>query len=87
MENIKKGAAAIRALARSVEDFAEAAQDMHNLGKKLRKARNSNIKVKGRSGTTLEARKKQEKRDKKCRVCGKENRKTPRHMRGTVEYD
>ncbi len=83
----QKGAAAIRSLAKSIEDFAAAAQDMHSLGKKLRKARNSNIKVKGSSGTTLEAKKRQEKRNKKCRVCGKENRKTPRHMRGSVEYD
>lgn len=84
---IRQGVAAIKAFARTIEDFAAAAEDLHGLGSKLKRARASGIKVQGKTGGTLEARKNQEKRNRKCRVCGKENRKTPRHMRGTVEYD
>ena len=85
-QKLKKGVSAIQSFARMLEDFAAAAQDLQSLGQKLRKGRNSGMKFKGRTGQTLEAKKKQEKRNKKCRLCGKENRKTPRHMRGTVEY-
>lgn len=85
---IRKGVAAIKAFARTIDDFTAAAQDLHGLGNKLKRARASGIKkTQGKTGGTLEAKKQQEKRNKKCRVCGKENRKTPRHMRGTVEYD
>lgn len=84
---IRQGVAAIKAFARTIEDFAAAAEDLHGLGSKLKRARASGIKVQGKTGGTLEARKNQEKRNRKCRVCGKDNRKTPRHMRGTVEYD
>lgn len=84
---IRQGVAAIKAFARTIEDFAAAAEDLHGLGNKLKRARASGIKVQGKTGGTLEARKNQEKRNRKCRVCGKEDRKTPRNMRGTVEYD
>lgn len=85
---IEKGMSAIRTFADALQNFADAATDLQALGKKLRKGRNSGMKFKGRSGTTLEARKKQQKRDKRCRICGKAGKSTPQSIKkGNLDYN
>jgi len=85
-QKVRKGVNAIEAFAEAVNTFAETAVDMQQLGKKLRKGRNSGVKYRGRSGDTLEARKKQQKRSKKCSVCGKVGDAPVRRRKGVVEY-
>lgn len=70
-QKIRKGVSAIESFANMVQIFAESAADLQQLGRKLRKGRNGGMKFKGRSGATVEARKKQVERAPKCRKCGK----------------
>lgn len=83
---IQKAQAAIRAFARMIEDFMEAATDLHALGRKLVSARARGVTVKGKTKQTLVARKAAVKRDATCRLCGSSAHSTPRGRIGRVTY-
>ena len=83
---IKKGQAAISAMGRMLQDFSDAADNLHKLGYKLQKARSKGLVLTGSTKTTLTAKKDNIKRDKKCRLCGSTAHATPRYRLGTVVY-
>lgn len=85
-KKIKRAKAAIEAFMRVIEDLSNAVDDLHNLGAKLLKGRCKGLRLKGRTKTTLEAKKESIKRDKKCRLCGSTHHTTPRFRHGTVVY-
>ena len=86
-KKIRRAKAAIEAFIRVIEDLSKAADDLHNLGAKLLRARGKGLHLKGSTKTTLQAKKESIKRDKKCRLCGSTQHTTPRSKRGTVVYE
>lgn len=83
---IKKADAAIHAMTRMLQDFSDAADNLHMLGYKLNQARSKGLILTGSTKTTLTAKKDNIKRDKKCRLCGSTAHVTPRYRLGTVVY-
>jgi hypothetical protein len=83
---IEKAIEALNAFIRAVEDFVEAARDLRILGEKLRSARQRNLVLRGNTRSTISAKKKAIRRDRKCRLCGSPQHTTPRHRLGTIEY-
>lgn len=83
---IERAVEALNAFVRAVEDFVEAARDLRVLGEKLRSARQRNLVLRGNTKSTISARKKAIRRDRKCRLCGSPQHTTPRHRLGTIEY-
>lgn len=84
---IKKAKAAIDAFIRILQDLSDAVDDLHNLGAKLISARSKGLVIRGRTKSTLQAKKGAIKRDKRCRRCGSTKHSTPRSRIGKVEYD
>jgi len=85
-KKIKQAQAAISSFSKAVEDFSNSADTLNDLGKALTKARSSGIVLKGRSNKTLVQTKENAKRDTRCRLCHKSDHRTPRSLRGCVEY-
>jgi len=83
---IEKAIEALNAFIRVVEDFVEAAKDLRVLGEKLRSARQRNLVLRGNTKSTISAKKKAIRRDRRCRLCGSPQHTTPRHRLGTIEY-
>ena len=83
---LKKAQAAVNALMRMLEDFSDAAQNLHRLGDKLLIARSKGVVLRGSTRTTLAGKKDNIKRDKKCRLCGSNKHVTPRYRLGIVVY-
>jgi hypothetical protein len=83
---IEKAIEALNAFIRAVEDFVDAAKDLRVLGEKLRSARQRNLVLRGNTKSTISAKKKSIRRDRKCRLCGSPQHTTPRHRLGTIEY-
>ena len=83
---IKKAEAAIHAMTRMLQDFSDAADNLHRLGGKLKLARSRGVILTGSTKTTLTGKKDNIKRDKKCRLCGSTAHVTPRYQLGTVVY-
>ncbi|MYN20596.1 hypothetical protein GTP81_28030 [Rugamonas sp. FT107W] len=83
---IRRAKAAIDAFLRILEDLSEAVNSLHNLGAKLLQARSRGLVVRGKTKTTLIAKKQGIKREKRCRICGSTTHTTPRRRLGTVEY-
>jgi hypothetical protein len=83
---IERAIEALNAFIRAVEDFVEAARDLRVLGEKLRSARQRNLVLRGNTRSTISAKKKAIRRDRKCRLCGSPQHTTPRHRLGTIEY-
>jgi hypothetical protein len=84
---IRKAKEAIEAFIRILQDLSDAIDDLHNLGAKLISARSRGLVLRGRTKTTLRAKKGAIKRDKRCRRCGSTKHSTPRSRIGKVEYD
>lgn len=84
---IKKAKEAIEAFVRILQDLSDAIDDLHNLGAKLMSARSRGLVLRGRTKTTLRAKKGAIKRDKRCRRCGSTKHSTPRSRIGKVDYD
>lgn len=84
---IQKAQEAIRAYARMLEDFMDAAGELHRLGEKLVSARARGLVIRGRTRQTLSAKKQTIKRDTRCRLCGSTEHSTPRARLGKVVYD
>lgn len=84
---IQKAQAAIVAFVRVLEDFLQAARDLHRLGEKLLGARVRGVVFHGKTRETLIAKKKIIKRDMRCRLCGSTEHSTPRGRLGNVVYD
>jgi hypothetical protein len=84
---IKRAKAAIDAFVRILRDLSDAVDDLHNLGAKLISARSKGLVVRGRTKTTLQAKKSAIKRDKRCRRCGSTQHSTPRSHIGKIVYD
>jgi hypothetical protein len=78
---------AIMAFMRVLEDFLQAARDLHRLGEKLLGARVRGVVFRGKTRETLTAKKKIIKRDLRCRLCGSTEHSTPRGRLGNVVYD
>jgi hypothetical protein len=87
MRRIQKAQAAIRAYARVLEDFMDAARDLHRLGEKLTGARARGVTIRGSTRQTLSTKKTSIRRDHKCRLCGSTQHTTPRGRLGKVVYD
>ncbi|MGO4379895.1 hypothetical protein [Pseudoduganella sp. RAF53_2] len=85
-KRLKRAKAAIDAFVRVLQDLSDAVDDLHALGAKLLRARSKGLVVRGRTKTTLQAKKAAIKRDKRCRCCGSTQHTTPRFRMGTVEY-
>ncbi|REL26928.1 hypothetical protein DXX93_10340 [Thalassotalea euphylliae] len=86
-QKINKAQAAITAFSKTVEDFANSAETLKNLGKKLTQARAAGLTAKGKTNSTLTAKKETTKRETKCRLCKKSDHTTPRSLRGMVDYE
>ncbi|WP_432721156.1 hypothetical protein R0381_002669 [Jeongeupia wiesaeckerbachi] len=86
-KKIERAMEAFNAFTRSIEDFSDAANQLHRLGDKLRQARQRGLRVKGNTRSTITARREAIKRDKKCRICGSSKHTTPRGHIGTVVYE
>lgn len=86
-KRIKRAKHAIDALVRALEDMIAAVSDLHALGSKLRVARSKPHVIKGRTKSTLQARREIEERKKKCRFCGSIKHPTPRIFPGTIRYE
>jgi hypothetical protein len=84
---MKKAQEAIHAMVRVIEDFMDAASDLHALGRKLTGARARGVTLKGKTKETLSAKKEMIKRDHRCRLCGSNAHTTPRGRLGKVVYD
>ena len=84
---IKRAKEAIEAMVRVIEDFMDAASDLHALGRKLVGARARGVKLKGKTKETLSVKKELIKRDHRCRLCGSSAHTTPRGRLGRVTYD
>jgi len=85
-KRLKRAKAAIDAFLRVLQDLSAAVDDLHALGAKLLRARSKGLVVRGRTRTTLQAKKAAIKRDKRCRCCGSTQHSTPRYRMGNVEY-
>lgn len=85
-KKLQRAKAAVEAFIRMLEDLSNAVDDLHNLGAKLVRARSKGLTLRGRTKTTLKAKKEAIKRDKKCRLCGSTSHTTPRYRLGTVVY-
>lgn len=83
---IKRAKAAIDAFLRMLRDLCDAVDELHSLGAKLLEARSKGYVLRGNTKTTLMAKRKSIKRDKKCRCCGSTEHTTPRTRPGHVEY-
>ncbi|MEQ3531441.1 hypothetical protein [Pseudoalteromonas sp. XMcav11-Q] len=84
---VKKAQAAISAFIRTLEDFNDSTTTLKKLGKKLTTARSSGLLLKGKTNSTLTAKKQTTKRQTRCRLCGKTDHTTPRSLRGIVHYE
>lgn len=87
VRRIKKAKEAIEAFVRVIEDFMDAATDLHRLGRKLTGVRARGVTLKGKTKETLSAKKQAIKRDHRCRLCGSSEHTTPRGRLGMVVYD
>ena len=85
-KKIQSAQTAIHAMTRMLQDFSDAADNLHILGYKLKQARSKGLVLTGSTKTTLTAKKDNIKRDKKCRLCGSTAHVTPRYRLGTVVY-
>ena len=85
-KKIQNAQTAIHAMTRMLQDFSDAADNLHMLGYKLKQARSKGLVLTGSTKTTLTAKKGNIKRDKKCRLCGSTQHVTPRYRLGTVVY-
>ena len=85
-KKLQKAQVAINAMTRMLQDFSDAADNLHMLGYKLKPARSKGLVLTGSTKTTLTAKKDNIKRDKKCRLCGSTQHVTPRYRLGTVVY-
>ncbi len=87
-KKIKQAQQAVNAVKRTVEDFANSADTLKQIGKKLTVARSVGIKKKASSNSTLAVTKKNQKRDTRCRRCKKTDHSTPRASRnkGNIHY-
>lgn len=83
---IKRAKAAIDAFLRMLHDLCDAVDELHSLGAKLLEARSKGYVIRGNTKTTLLAKRKSIKREKKCRCCGSTEHTTPRTRPGHVEY-
>jgi hypothetical protein len=84
---IQRAKAAIEAFIRILRDLSDAVDDLHNLGSRLISARSKGLVVRGKTKTTLQAKREAVRRDKRCRRCGSTQHSTPRSHIGKVVYD
>jgi hypothetical protein len=84
---VKRAKAAIESFIRILEDLLDVAKDLRRLGEKLVQVRSKNLRLKGQTKSTINAKKASIKRDKKCRLCGSTTHSTPRSRRGVVDYE
>jgi hypothetical protein len=86
-QKIENATKAIHAFKEVITRFVNVADDLRLLGRKINFARQHNVKLKGKTKTTLQAKRTTTKRDRKCRICGSTKHKTPAHVpRGCVVY-
>lgn len=86
IKKIEHSKQAFDAFTRFIEDYCNAANRLHELGGKLCQARSKGVRIKGSTKTTIEAKKKTIKRDKKCACCGSTAHTTPRGRIGVIKY-
>ncbi len=84
---VRRGQAAISAMTRMLDDFAKAAEALHDIGRKLVIARQKGTRVKTSTGTSSTALRQNAKREQRCRMCNDTDHKTPRYKLGTVKYE
>lgn len=77
---------ALEAVVRVINDFYAATTSLRALGDKLRVARQRGLVLRGKTRTTIPARKESIKRHPKCQLCGSTKHTTPRFKLGTVTY-
>lgn len=77
---------ALEAVVRVINDFYAATTSLRALGDKLRVARQRGLVLRGKTRTTIPARKESIKRQPKCQLCGSTKHTTPRFKLGTVTY-
>jgi hypothetical protein len=83
-QKAKQAKLAIRAFTDAIEAITDCTDRLQELGSKLVKARNNGLVIKGKTGTTLTARKTTSKRDQRCRICKSTTHTTPRRLKGCV---
>lgn len=86
-KKLKRAKQAIDSFIRMLEDLSRAVDELHMLGYKLLQARAKGLVVRGRTRSTLTARKAAVKRDKRCRCCGSTTHSTPRTRIGVIVYE
>jgi hypothetical protein len=85
-KKIEHAKEAVDAVVRVVNDFYDATTSLRALGDKLRVARQRGLVLRGKTRTTIPARKQNIKRQPKCQRCGSTTHTTPRYRLGTVTY-
>ena len=85
-KKIEHAKEALESVVRVINDFYQATTSLRALGDKLRIARQRGLVLRGKTRTTIPARKQSIKRDKKCQLCGSTKHTTPRRRLGTVTY-
>ncbi|MFT5085270.1 MAG: hypothetical protein ACI9Y1_003328 [Lentisphaeria bacterium] len=85
-KKIKNAQKALDAFVKTLEDFSKAGDKLMDLGKLLKgRAGTGNIV---RTKNTVAMKKKQVKRDRRCRICHKDDHRTPRKVKdGVIEYE
>jgi hypothetical protein len=87
-KKIENAMKAIHAFKEVITRFVRVADDLRLLGGKINFARQrGGVRLKGPTKTTLEAKHRTTKRDRKCRICGSTKHKTPAYpQRGCLIY-
>ena len=70
-----------------VEYFAKSADTLKKLGQKLAVTRSAGRLSVGTENGTLTTKKKEEKREKKCRLCKSDKHNTPKYGVGQLNYE
>jgi len=84
-KKLDKAEKAQQAFKGMVESFAKSADTLKKLGQKLAVTRSAGRLSVGTENGTLTTKKKEEKREKKCRLCGGDH-DTPKSLNGRVTY-
>jgi len=82
---VRRAQQALTAFRRMLDDLLEVADDLDKLRDKLRMSRRQRRR-RGRTNQTIEERRETEQRRGRCRVCHRTDHRTPRQLRGCVEY-
>ena len=86
-QKLKKAQQALNSFVGALEEIADCGEKLKSIGKKLVLSRNKGTLIKGKSGSTLAAKRETTKRDVRCRYCHSDQHSTPKKLKGNVEVE